>query len=313
MSQSDRPSVQFFTVESNQDGQRLDNFLLSRLKGVPKSLLYRLIRKGEIRVNKGRVKPERKLVSGEVVRVAPIRTAQPGEAVVPSQQLQALLRDAILYDDTEMMVVDKPAGLAVHGGSGISLGAIEALRSMFPHERGLELVHRLDRDTSGCLLLAKKRSVLKKLQQQIQHKDTRKRYLALVKGKWPKGKTEVNAPLLKNQLSSGERVVRTDAAGKASLTLFEVVQTFAEATLVGATLMSGRTHQIRVHAQCAGHPLAGDEKYGDADFNAYIRNLGGKRMFLHAAELAIVHPVSGEPMTFEAPLPAELAQLLEKL
>lgn len=313
MSQSDRPSVQFFTVESNQDGQRLDNFLLSRLKGVPKSLLYRLIRKGEIRVNKGRVKPERKLVSGEVVRVAPIRTAQPGEAVVPSQQLQALLRDAILYDDTEMMVVDKPAGLAVHGGSGISLGAIEALRSMFPHERGLELVHRLDRDTSGCLLLAKKRAVLKKLQQQIQHKDTRKRYLALVKGKWPKGKTEVNAPLLKNQLSSGERVVRTDAAGKASLTLFEVVQTFAEATLVGATLMSGRTHQIRVHAQCAGHPLAGDEKYGDADFNAYIRNLGGKRMFLHAAELAIVHPVSGEPMTFEAPLPAELAQLLEKL
>lgn len=305
--------VSFVDIGPEQSGQRLDNFLIKTLKGVPKSRIYRLLRKGEVRVNKGRVKADSRLKEGDIVRLPPIRVAERGETPAVGRQLKQYLADNVLFEDDGLLIINKPSGLAVHGGSGVSLGAIEALRAEHPELRFLELVHRLDRETSGCLMLAKKRSVLLELQQAMQRNQIEKRYTALAKGRWPKGKSTINAPLRKNTLQSGERMVRVDVSGKASVTHFKILQQFAVATLLDIRLETGRTHQIRVHCQFAQQPLAGDSKYGDEHFNESLKDFGLKRMFLHASSLRFKHPLSGDWVEVEAPLPDDLAKVVTKL
>jgi len=305
--------VSYVDIGPEQSGQRLDNFLIKTLKGVPKSRIYRLLRKGEVRVNKGRVKADSRLQEGDIVRLPPIRVAERGEMPAVGRQLKQYLANNVLFEDDGLLIINKPSGLAVHGGSGVSLGAIEALRAEHPELRFLELVHRLDRDTSGCLMLAKKRSVLLELQQAMQRNNIEKRYVALAKGRWPKGKNTINAPLRKNTLQSGERMVRVDVSGKASVTHFKILQQFPSATLLDIKLETGRTHQIRVHCQFAQQPLAGDSKYGDEHYNESLKESGLKRLFLHASSLRFKHPLSGDWVDVEAPLPADLAKVLTKL
>ncbi len=304
--------VRHLTVDERGAGQRIDNFLLRELKGVPRSLIYRLLRRGEVRVNRGRVRADRRLAVGDVVRIPPLRLAErPPRSAPPPRAVAAIEKD-ILHEDRRILVLDKPAGVAVHGGSGISFGVIELLRAARPAEKGLELAHRLDRDTSGCLLVARRRSALRAFQALQQQGRVEKRYLALVAGRWARDRVEVKAPLEKNLLRSGERVVRVSPRGKAAHTSFRVVRRFADATLVEARLHTGRTHQIRVHAAHLGTPLLGDEKYGDAAANRVFRGRGLKRLFLHAARLAFTWP-EGELQRFEAPLPLELQQVLDEL
>jgi 23S rRNA pseudouridine955/2504/2580 synthase len=303
------PVVRLVAVEADYVGQRIDNFLMRELKGVPKSRIYNLLRRGEVRVNKSRAKPDYKLQTGDVVRVPPVRVAVREESAVPLG-LDAGLRSAILYEDAGLLVINKPSGLAVHGGSGISLGLIEALRQMYPEQRHLELVHRLDRDTSGCVMVAKKRSVLKQLHELLKaRKGVDKRYLALVGGKWPARKQQVNAPLQKNVLSSGERMVRVELEGKKSVTEYTLLRRVAGASLIEARPVTGRTHQIRVHCQYAGYPILGDDKYGDDGADANFRKLGLKRLFLHAHSLAFT--LDGKRISVVAPLPPELEKVLE--
>jgi len=305
--------VQFITISDAADGQRLDNFLITRLKGVPKSLIYRIIRKGEVRVNKGRAKPDRKLVEGDSVRIPPVRVAEQRAKPLAGDRLKQMLETAILFESPQFMCINKPSGLAVHGGSGISLGLIESLRQLRPECRFLELVHRLDRDTSGCVLVAKKRSMLNFLQDLFRgEKQIDKRYYALVVGNWPKRVFQVDAPLLRNELQGGERMVRVSPEGKPSKTAFRILQSFTSSTLVEASPITGRTHQIRVHAQYKGHPLVGDEKYGDDTANRLMKALGCRRLFLHARSLAFQLP-DGESASFEAPLPDDLQAVLNKL
>lgn len=306
-------SVQYFQVTENEDGQRLDNYLLSRLKGAPKSLIYRVIRKGEVRVNKGRAKPETRLKNGDAVRVPPMRLSQE-QAVVPvGEGLKQHLLAAVIYDADGLMIVNKPSGLAVHGGSGVSLGLIESLRQLPGNQGFLELVHRLDRETSGLVMVARKRSVLTYLQDCLRERGSiQKTYLALVSGSWPKHRTQVNAPLLKSAEINQERFVKVATQGKPSLTEFRILKTFAHCTLLEAKPITGRTHQIRVHAQYAGCPLVGDEKYGVSEVNNQFRSLGCKRLFLHAARLDLVLP-NGVPLSVEAPLADDLNAVLDKL
>lgn len=305
--------VRLLVIDAEQEGQRIDNYLKTQLKGVPKSLIYRILRKGEVRVNKKRIKPEYKLEIGDEVRIPPVRVAE--ENALPSAKLSSIqaLEAQILYEDEALIVLNKPAGMAVHGGSGLSFGVIEGLRALRPESRFLELVHRLDRDTSGCLLVAKKRSALKSLHEQLRLKSMRKQYAALVRGQWQNHVKVVNAPLLKNVLQSGERIVRVNPEGKPSETRFRVMMRFAEATLVEASPITGRTHQIRVHTAHAGHPIACDDKYGEAEFDARMRALGLQRLFLHASRVTFVHPGSQKEMSFEAPLDPHLQQLLQVL
>lgn len=302
--------VRFVTIDSEREGQRIDNFLLSELKGVPKSRIYKLLRTGEVRVNKGRIKPEYKLNEGDEVRIPPVRVSE--SAPGPSAGLRKVqaLDDAILLETDGYLVINKPAGMAVHGGSGLSYGVIEALRALRPEAPFLELVHRLDRDTSGCLLVAKRRSALRRFHEALREKDMDKTYLALVQGKWPHRKQLINAPLQRNELQSGERVVRVREDGKESQTRFKVLENFVGCTLVEAMPLTGRTHQIRVHATHAGHPLLGDEKYGNDEEKALSAKLGLKRLFLHAAALSFVDPSTGKPVTVQAPLPDELTSVL---
>lgn len=309
----DHSKVCMLPISVDHAGQRLDNFLLARLKGVPKSLIYKIIRKGEVRVNKKRVKPEYRLVSGDQLRVPPVRTAETKPTPQPGESLQAVLRGAVLYDDADLLVVNKPPGLAVHGGSGIRLGLIEALRKIYPECRFLELVHRLDRETSGCVMVAKKRRMLVHLQSLLrQDHGIDKRYLALVKGGWDKKCRLVEAPLRKNELLSGERIVKVHVEGKPSRTGFKLLSTYRDVSLVEAVPLTGRTHQIRVHALHRGHPLIGDEKYGDKAVNKQMKTLGFKRLFLHAHQLVIPLPDGGE-LELVAPLPADLSLPLSKL
>ena len=305
--------VRLLTIEAEHEGQRIDNFLKTQLKGVPKSLIYRILRKGEVRVNKKRIKPEYKLCTGDEVRVPPVRVAEKNE--LPSANLGSIqrLESQILFEDDAMIVLNKPSGMAVHGGSGLSFGVIEGLRALRPEARFLELVHRLDRDTSGVLLVAKKRSALRSLHEQLRVKTMRKQYLALVRGQWQPHVKVVNAPLRKNDLQSGERVVRVSSDGKPSETRFRIARQFAEATLVECSPITGRTHQIRVHTQHAGHPIACDDKYGEAAFDDKMRSQGLKRLFLHAWKLSFIHPADGREMQVEAPLAPELDDFLNKL
>ncbi|HDL4295443.1 TPA: 23S rRNA pseudouridine(955/2504/2580) synthase RluC [Mannheimia haemolytica] len=306
--------VQFFTISEDEAGQRLDNFLLAKLKGVPKSLIYRIVRKGEVRVNKGRNKPEYKLQPDDLVRVPPVRVAEKNEAPISTKLNKvAELESQILYEDESMLVINKPSGIAVHGGSGLSFGVIEALRALRPQARFLELVHRIDRDTSGILLVAKKRSALRSLHEQLREKVVQKDYLALVRGQWQAHTKVIKAPLLKNELASGERIVRVSEEGKPSETRFSIEERYANATLVKASPITGRTHQIRVHTQYAGYPIALDDKYGDAEFDSKMKEVGLQRLFLHAHAIRFEHPKTGEEMVITAPLDKTLKGVLAKL
>ncbi|QEM81369.1 RluA family pseudouridine synthase [Halomonas binhaiensis] len=304
--------VQWVEVTEGQVGQRVDNFLMTRLKGVPRSLVYRIVRKGEVRVNKKRVKAEYRLQLGDVVRVPPLRLA-PREAVREvSDNLRNLLAGSVLLEGPDWMVMNKPSGLAVHGGSGVKIGLIEALRQVREDLDFLELVHRLDRDTSGCLLLAKSRPALLTLNTALKRHEMTKQYLALVAGRWPARRDFVSARLDRYDAGNGERRVRVDSAGKVARTRFAVREAFAGATLVEAEPITGRTHQIRVHAAHAGHALLGDDKYGTREGEKLARELGLDRLFLHAAALTFPEPSSGKPVRIRAPLEPAMDAVLEK-
>ncbi|WP_060528236.1 23S rRNA pseudouridine(955/2504/2580) synthase RluC [endosymbiont of Ridgeia piscesae] len=311
--QKKTPTVRMVSVEQGSEGQRIDNFLLRELKGAPRSYIYRILRKGEVRVNRGRVKADYRLKLGDQVRIPPVRLAASPAPPRFSREQRERLERSILFEDERIMVINKPAGMAVHGGSGLSFGVIEALRALRPEERSLELVHRLDRDTSGCLLLSKRRSALRSLHELMQKNLVDKRYLALLAGSWRKGRQEVDAPLLKNTLKGGERVVIVDAAGKPSLTRFTRVRRFKQATLVEAELVTGRTHQIRVHSAWLGSPILGDTRYGDEIANRQLRQLGLKRLFLHAHSIKFRWPGEKRDQEFKAPLPDVLEAVLNEL
>jgi 23S rRNA pseudouridine955/2504/2580 synthase len=314
------PTVVTVAVESGSEGQRIDNFLLARIKGVPKSHLYRVLRRGEVRVNKGRVKADYRLQIGDLVRIPPLRTpASQAPARTPDGQL-ARLAGAVLFEDDRLLVIDKPSGLAVHGGSGLSYGLIESLRQLRPGAE-LELVHRLDRDTSGCLIVSKRRSTLRDLHALLRAETgpgMDKRYLALILGDLPRPELTVDAPLLKTGQAGGERMVRVDRVeGKPARTQFRLVRRLAfgsdSASLVEVRLLTGRTHQIRVHAAHLGTPLAGDPKYGDFEANRRLKSLGLGRLFLHAWRLSFRADYMQQPLQVESPLPADLTQVLEQL
>ncbi|TKB45977.1 23S rRNA pseudouridine(955/2504/2580) synthase RluC [Thalassotalea mangrovi] len=314
MSSEPRSKVQYHQIDEASDGQRVDNFLLKTLKGVPKSMIYRLLRKGEIRVNKKRIKPEYRLQLDDIVRIAPIRLPENPEKVSPQLNKVASLEKQIIFEDDCLIVINKPSGMAVHGGSGLSFGLIEALRALRPQAKMLELVHRLDRDTSGCLVVAKKRSTLRNLHEQLRDKKVQKFYHALVKGHWSNKLTRVTEGLKKNELKSGERVVVVDnLQGKESETRYKVLTHYIGATLVRAFPVTGRTHQIRVHCQCQGHPIACDSKYGAEDFTEQMQQKGLKRLFLHAASIEFNHPKDDKRVKFEAPYDQQLANVLQKL
>lgn len=302
--------VQWVEVTEGQVGQRVDNFLLARIKGAPRALIYRIVRKGEVRVNKKRVKADTRLALGDVVRIPPLRLS-PREAVREvSDGLRNLLAGSVLVEGPDWLVINKPSGLAVHGGSGVKIGLIEALRQVREDLDFLELVHRLDRDTSGCLLLAKSRPALLTLNESLKQHRMDKRYLALVAGRWPARRDFISARLERFELANGERRVRVDPAGKMARTRFAVREAFAGATLVEAEPITGRTHQIRVHAVHAGHPLLGDDKYGTREGGALAARLGLSRLFLHAAALSFPEPNSGRPVQIKAPLPDDLEAVL---
>ncbi len=301
------------TIDADHDGQRIDNFLITFCKGVPKSRIYRAVRKGEVRVNKKRVKPEYRLQRGDELRVPPLRVPEPDEKPKAGRQLLQSLEERILSETPELIVINKLSGIPVHGGTGVSLGLIEALRQMRPQQKFMELVHRLDRETSGCLLIAKKRRMLLELHQLLTRKKVTKQYIALLKGDWQGGRCEVDAPLLKYQRVSGERFVRVSDEGKPALTRFRPLLRLPGATLVEASPVTGRTHQIRVHAQHLGHPIAGDEKYGDEAFNKRLRKIGLRRLFLHSASISCQLQEPNGPLGICAPLDIELSTIIDKL
>lgn len=306
-----KPGARVAEVGDRGADQRLDNFLLAELKGVPRSHVYRLIRSGQVRVNSGRVTPKYRLRAGDRVRIPPVAARGPRPA--PDDGNFEWLEQRIVFEDARLLVLDKPAGLAVHGGSGVSLGCIEALRALRPELPELELVHRLDRATSGCLLVAKRRSALRQLHALLREGRVEKRYLTLVQGRWPAHVGEVEAPLLTKRPASEARV-KVDAAGKAAKSSFRVLETYARtATLLEVAIATGRTHQIRVHTSHLGHPIAGDDRYGDEAFNAALAKLGLHRMFLHAHSVQLAWPETGEPLAVSVPLPAELAKVLTAL
>jgi 23S rRNA pseudouridine955/2504/2580 synthase len=294
-------------VGEDAAGQRIDNFLLKIAKGVPKSHIYRILRSGEVRVNRGRVGPEYRLEVGDRVRVPPMRTAAPVATNAPARTFP------IVFEDDALMVVDKPAGTAVHGGSGVSFGVIEQLRSARPEARFLELAHRLDRETSGLLLVAKKRSALTRLHQLFRDGGISKRYLVLVRGKWRNELQNVRLPLEKYLTADGERRVSVAADGKSAHSVVRLLARWQNFSLVEVELKTGRTHQIRVHLQHLGFPLAGDDKYGDFALNRDLQRVGLKRMFLHAARVEFPHPLSESPVSLSAPLPPELAGFLGRI
>ena len=315
-----KDSVSLITVAEHEAGQRLDNYLIKILKGVPKSHIHRIIRAGEVRLNKKRCKPDSRIQTGDLLRIPPVRTAEKQRSSENRAQAVPAREFTIIYEDDALLVIDKPAGIAVHGGSGVSFGVIEQIRRARPEARYLELVHRLDKDTSGLLMIAKKRSALVKLHEAIRNDHPKKIYLALGVGKLPNDSFHVKLPLCKYTGAQGEKMVRVSEDGQSAHTIFRVLKRFSDdllhqvglshLTLVQATLKTGRTHQIRVHLQSQQCPIAGDERYGDYQANKRLQKLGLKRMFLHAAELHLDHPLTGEKLILKAPLPQELAQFV---
>ena len=287
-------------------GQRIDNFLIRNLKGVPKSHVYRILRSGEVRVNSGRIKPDYRLVDGDKVRVPPVRVASP-EARPPARSLAL----PVVFEDDALIVIDKPSGVAVHGGSGISFGVIESLRAERPRAKFLELAHRLDRDTSGLLMVGKKRTALVELHRMLRDGEVRKDYVAIVKGRWKGGGRKIDVPLHKYVTAEGERRVSVRDDGQQAISLFKPLAAGDTASMLDIRLMTGRTHQIRVHAAHVGHPILGDDKYGDFDLNRALVKQGVKRLFLHARQLSLSHPLSGEPLAFVSPLPPEMQRFLD--
>ena len=315
-----KDSVSLITVAEHEAGQRLDNYLIKILKGVPKSHIHRIIRAGEVRLNKKRCKPDSRIQTGDLLRIPPVRTAEKQRSSENRAQAVPAREFTIIYEDDALLVIDKPAGIAVHGGSGVSFGVIEQIRRARPDARYLELVHRLDKDTSGLLMIAKKRSALVKLHEAIRNDHPKKIYLALGVGKLPNDSFHVKLPLFKYTGAQGEKMVRVSEDGQSAHTIFRVLNRFSDdllhqvglsqLTLVQATLKTGRTHQIRVHLQSQHCPIAGDERYGDYQANKRLQKLGLKRMFLHAAELHLDHPLTGEKLILKAPLPQDLAQFV---
>ncbi|MEX2489969.1 MAG: RluA family pseudouridine synthase [Pseudomonadales bacterium] len=305
--------VRFIEIDEESAGQRLDNYLIRELKGVPKSRIYRIIRKGEVRLNKRRVRPDTRVGAGDSLRLPPVRTGV-SAPVEGTAELHRIIEKSIIYEDNVMLIVNKPAGLAVHGGSGVKAGLIEALRAARPNARHLELIHRLDRDTSGCLMIAKRRSYQRLVQQALREKaGLKKVYLAIVHGQWPIRLRRVSASLERQVLASGERISRVSEAGKRSMTQFERLGESGQLSVVEAVPVTGRTHQIRVHCQHAGYPIAGDEKYGDEDRDRRLNRKGYTRMMLHAHRLEI--PALGDypPVSVEAPLDPMMASLVDAL
>ena len=315
-----KDSVSLITVAEHEAGQRLDNYLIKILKGVPKSHIHRIIRAGEVRLNKKRCKPDSRIQTGDLLRIPPVRTAEKQRSSENRAQAVPAREFTIIYEDDALLVIDKPAGTAVHGGSGVSFGVIEQIRRARPEARYLELVHRLDKDTSGLLMIAKKRSALVKLHEAIRNDHPKKIYLALGVGKLPNDSFHVKLPLFKYTGAQGEKMVRVSEDGQSAHTIFRVLNRFSDdllhqvglshLTLVQATLKTGRTHQIRVHLQSQHCPIAGDERYGDYQANKRLQKLGLKRMFLHASELHLDHPLTGEKLILKAPLPQDLAQFV---
>ena len=307
------PQVKQLEVDEESAGQRLDNFLIRHLKGVPKTHVYRIIRKGEVRVNKGRASADTRVATGDQIRLPPVRMSDKGaeqiEHPAPAREFPVLL------EDDHLIAVDKPSGVAVHGGSGVSFGVIEQLRRARPAAKFLELVHRLDRETSGILLVAKKRSALTNLQDQFRERETGKTYLALVNGAWPAGNKVIDVPLHKYLQADGERrvkvVAKDNPEGMRSITLVKIARRVENFTLLEVTIKTGRTHQIRVHLASQGHPIAGDDKYGDFDLNRALQKQGLRRMFLHAWRLQFNHPASGERIELVAALPPELTNFAD--
>ena len=315
-----KDSVSLITVAEHEAGQRLDNYLIKILKGVPKSHIHRIIRAGEVRLNKKRCKPDSRIQTGDLLRIPPVRTAEKQRSSENRAQAVPAREFTIIYEDDALLVIDKPAGIAVHGGSGVSFGVIEQIRRARPEARYLELVHRLDKDTSGLLMIAKKRNALVNLHEAIRNDHPKKTYLPLGVGKLPNDSFHVKLPLFKYTGAQGEKMVRVSEDGQSAHTIFRVLNRFSDdllhqvglshLTLVQATLKTGRTHQIRVHLQSQHCPIAGDERYGDYQANKRLQKLGLKRMFLHAAELHLDHPLTGEKLILKAPLPQDLAQFV---
>ena len=304
-------------VDEEQAGQRVDNFLLTKLKGLPKSRIYQMIRKGELRINKGRAKPTTRVEGGDLIRLPPLQLdlAKP---ISVSSGLNEVLQQSVLFEDDVLLILNKPSGLAVHAGSGIRVGVIEALREMRTDLAYLELVHRLDRETSGCLVLAKRASALRTLHDEFKNSSLKtgrmdKRYLCLVKGQWKYGERRVEKPLDTQARRGGERHVVVSKQGVYACSIMSSLQVRPNASLVEVKLLTGRTHQVRVHAQSEGHVIAGDKRYGDDVFNQELKKIGLNRLFLHAARLSFAHPITGERVDFSAPLPKDLAQVLQQL
>jgi 23S rRNA pseudouridine955/2504/2580 synthase len=295
------PAVRYVEVTEDEAGQRIDNYLIARLKGVPKSRIYRIVRSGEVRINSKRVDASRKVAAGDRIRIPPVRVAERGE-----EEAAPHFKLPVIYEDDWIVAIDKPAGVAVHGGSGVSHGVIESLRSMRPQARFLELVHRLDRETSGVLLIAKKRSALTALHEALRVHDVDKRYVVAVAGRFRNERQRVRLALAKRTTRDGERRVSVSEEGQEAETIFHRLARGADASLLEAELLTGRTHQIRVHLAHLGHPVLGDDKYGDFELNRALRKRGLKRMFLHASRLAFTHPASGARIELVSPLPRDL-------
>jgi 23S rRNA pseudouridine955/2504/2580 synthase len=306
-----KPKVQHIVISADAEGQRLDNFLLTRLKGVPKSRIYRIIRKGEVRVNKKRISVFYRLNKGDDVRLPPVSLAEKAETVPPSKETMSHLAERILYEDENLLIINKPSGMSVHVGSTVRVGIVEALRHMYPKLVNLELAHRLDSETSGCLVLAKKKRILREIHSLLREGKVVKHYWALTKGNWKKSELRVDLPLHKDYRDGGKHVVEVNQEGKSALTVFHPIKTFKQASLVEVRLYTGRTHQIRVHAEYQGHPIAGDDRYGDAEFNKLARQLGLKRMFLHARSIDFTLPSLGQRITVVAPLDPELEAAIQ--
>jgi len=300
-------------IDSEYTGQRIDNFLITYLKTIPKTRIYRILRKGEVRVNKKRIEPSYRLQANDQVRLPPLHIEERAVIPTPSKQLMDFLTSRILFEDKGLLIINKPSGIPVHGGSQVKLGLVEALRYMYPKSPHLELAHRLDSDTSGCLILAKKRGILKEMHDLFRQGKVTKIYQALTKGHWKPNELKVEVALRKNQLKGGERIVRVDSTGKPSITLFRPLETYKGAMLVEAALLTGRTHQIRVHSQYRKHPIACDEKYGDREFNQQMRQIGLNRLFLHASTVEFILPSTQQNIKLNAPLDEELEKCLSCL
>jgi len=302
--------VQMLEITTDNDGQRIDNYLMSKLKGLPRSRIYKILRSGEVRVNKGRIKPSHRLSSGDIVRIPPVRLSESKHPDIPDRLIEEV-KNAVLFENDDLLIINKPAGLAVHSGSGVAFGVIDILRAEQFADTFIELVHRLDRQTSGCLVLAKSRPALTQLSALFNSShDIKKQYLTLTKGHWPDGENRIDAPLSKSEIKSGERMVTINPNGKTAVSLFKTVEQFRDCSLVEVTLLTGRTHQIRVHAASESHPVAGDEKYGDKIFNRDLRITGLKRMFLHAREIRF--ELNGL-INITAPLDNTLKNMIENL